>query len=330
MEEFYEKKFYFSYSSIHKLLYSPVIFYNHYILRQREDSTESFLVEGKLIHLLLLEPEKFDDMFIIMNCDIPSTSIKNIIDRVYNKHHLKRESSMFKTTEKFLDDYEEEILIELQEQNLYQSLKEDSKRLEKVISTETKKYFDFLKEKEGKILITQDIYNKCENSVNIIKNDEKISDLLKLNNDDLNIEVYNELFIEIDLLSYEFGLKGVIDNLVVDKKNKIITINDLKTTSKSISEFRSSVEHYDYWMQCVIYYTLVKSKFKDLIDDNWKIYFNFVVIDKYDMIYAFSVTSDTFKDWVERFKLSLKAVEYHYINKEYKLPYLLAIDKLKL
>ena len=31
MERFYQNKFYFSYSGLNKLLYSPAMFYNHYV-----------------------------------------------------------------------------------------------------------------------------------------------------------------------------------------------------------------------------------------------------------------------------------------------------------
>ena len=59
IKDFYEKKFYFSYSSLNKLLFSPRIFYKHYVLDQREDSTAQHLIEGSLLHCLLLEPQNF-------------------------------------------------------------------------------------------------------------------------------------------------------------------------------------------------------------------------------------------------------------------------------
>jgi hypothetical protein len=40
LDNFYKKDFYFSYSSINKLLFSPRMFYNHYVLKQKEDSTD--------------------------------------------------------------------------------------------------------------------------------------------------------------------------------------------------------------------------------------------------------------------------------------------------
>ena len=58
-EEFYARdKFNFSYSSLNKLLFSPSLFYKDYILQDREIRTDKHLVEGKLIHCLLLEQEK--------------------------------------------------------------------------------------------------------------------------------------------------------------------------------------------------------------------------------------------------------------------------------
>ena len=66
LEQFYKSDFYFSYSSINKLLYSPAAFYRHYILNQREDMVDAHLVAGKVLHCLLLEPEKFNDEFIVI------------------------------------------------------------------------------------------------------------------------------------------------------------------------------------------------------------------------------------------------------------------------
>jgi hypothetical protein len=43
-DRFYDNKFYFSYSGLNKLLYSPSIFYKHYVLNQQEDRTDAHLV----------------------------------------------------------------------------------------------------------------------------------------------------------------------------------------------------------------------------------------------------------------------------------------------
>ena len=83
LTQFYNKKFYFSYSSINKLLFSPRAFYSHYVLNQREDSTDAHLVTGRVLHCLLLEEQNYDKYFITMASRIPSESSKKIIDMIF-------------------------------------------------------------------------------------------------------------------------------------------------------------------------------------------------------------------------------------------------------
>ena len=87
LEQFYKKKFYFSYSGINKLLFSPGMFYNHYVLNQREDSTDAHLVGGRVLHCLLFEPDKYDDNFTSMPGKFPTDSQRKIIDNIF-KYHL--------------------------------------------------------------------------------------------------------------------------------------------------------------------------------------------------------------------------------------------------
>ena len=59
--DFYSKKFYFSYSSLNKLLWNPVVFHSMYILGIKEEKVDQHLVQGKIIHALLLEEENFNE-----------------------------------------------------------------------------------------------------------------------------------------------------------------------------------------------------------------------------------------------------------------------------
>jgi len=61
---FQEKDFYLSYSSLNKLLWSPAAFYQIYVMGIREEKTSSFLLNGKLIHALLLDPESINKNYI--------------------------------------------------------------------------------------------------------------------------------------------------------------------------------------------------------------------------------------------------------------------------
>lgn len=79
-EQFYaNKNFAFSYSSLNKLLFSPSLFYKDYILQDREIRTDKHLVEGKLVHCLVFEPENLNEKFNVVPGKAPSDSVRKIL-----------------------------------------------------------------------------------------------------------------------------------------------------------------------------------------------------------------------------------------------------------
>mgnify|MGYP000032047526 CR=1 FL=1 len=60
MQKIEKGEFHFSYSSLNRLMFSPSLFYKDYILKDREVRTDKHLIAGKLIHLLLLQPEDLE------------------------------------------------------------------------------------------------------------------------------------------------------------------------------------------------------------------------------------------------------------------------------
>ena len=86
INEFYSKEFYLSYSGLNKLLYSPSLFYKHYILQQREDKLESYLIDGKVIHCLLLDDGSFDQQFILTPGTLPTGNTRSVVDKIFEIH----------------------------------------------------------------------------------------------------------------------------------------------------------------------------------------------------------------------------------------------------
>lgn len=328
LEKFYKDKFYFSYSGLNKLLYSPAMFYSHYILREREDSVDPHLVGGRVLHCLLFEPDKYDDHFISLNGKLPTDSQKKIIDNIFKKHLEIQNDSLS------LEDYSQDILTELLYANLYQSLKTDEQRLKKLLTEDNKEYFKFLINSQGKTIVDQPTLDGCKEQVEILKSNSDVRALLQLDKteEDTHIEVYNELFHKMDHDALPFGLHGVLDNVVVDSDSKTIFINDLKTTGKSIGDFADAVEYYKYWIQGAIYFILAGNKFlKDLPNpDTWSMQVTFIVIDKYNLVYPFQVSEETMSVWNKDFLDIINIAKWHYDNKRYDLPYDLATGNFKL
>lgn len=324
LEQFYKKKFYFSYSGINKLLFSPGMFYNHYVLNQREDSTDAHLVGGRVLHCLLFEPDKYDDNFTSMPGKFPTDSQRKIIDNIFKYHLVVGNNTLT------LEDYSTDILTHLLTANLYQSLKTDQQRLDKILTQENIEYFAFLKLSLDKTTVDQPTLDNCKIAVEILRNNKDVRALLQLDKDeaDETIQAYNELHIKAELEDFPFGFHGVLDNVVVDYNSKTLFINDLKTLGKSIQDFPDSVEYYRYWIQAVIYTVLAKRKFN--IADDWNIQITFIVIDKYNQVYPYQVSSETLVKWEKDFADITQKVRWHYENKRYDLPYELALGNVKL
>ena len=325
LDNFYKKEFNFSYSSINKLLFSPRMFYNHYVLKQKEDSTDSHLVIGRVLHCLLLEPANFDNQFAVMTSKIPSENNKKIIDNIFRNYLVNQNNTLT------LEDYSKDILTHLLTINLHQSLKTDQQRLDKILTDENNEYFEFLKLSLGKTVIDQTILDNCKMSLDVIKANDDVRALLQLDKiqEDDEIEVYNELIVSISDKNLPFGFKGVLDNVVVDHNSKTIFINDLKTSGKSIQDFPESVDYYKYWIQGTIYVMLASEKFlKDKQD--WNVQLTFIVIDKYNQVYPYQVSSESLNKWKIDFEKIVTQIRWHYDNKQYDLPYDLALGNVKL
>lgn len=325
LDNFYKKEFNFSYSSINKLLFSPRMFYNHYVLKQKEDSTDSHLVIGRVLHCLLLEPANFDNQFAVMTSKIPSENNKKIIDNIFRNYLVNQNNTLT------LEDYSKDILTHLLTINLHQSLKTDQQRLDKILTDENNEYFEFLKLSLGKTVIDQTILDNCKMSLDVIKANDDVRALLQLDKiqEDDEIEVYNELIVSMSDKNLPFGFKGVLDNVVVDHNSKTLFINDLKTSGKSIQDFPESVDYYKYWIQGAIYVMLASEKFlKDKQD--WNVQLTFIVIDKYNQVYPYQVSSESLNKWKIDFEKIVTQIRWHYDNKQYDLPYDLALGNVKL
>ena len=304
--------FNFSYSSLNKLIFSPQLFYREYILKDREERTDKHLIQGKLIHLLLLQPEEFDKNFVVMPSKLPSDTLRKVLKNI-----------MLYTDVIELVLVEDKIILDsLKEVGLYQSLKDEDKRVAKVRTIECADYYAF-SQITGKDIIDTDTLEKCKGSVELIKDNKSIMELLSDEPTDFEmdgLEVYNEAFLKCSLEDYDFGLHGYIDRYVVNHDKKEITIIDIKTTGKTIIDFPETVEFYNYWLQAAIYRVLVtKNIHKDMV--NYKINFNFIVIDKYNQMYNFPVKSTTMAAWGDGLKGILEMVNYHIKENRFDLPY---------
>lgn len=326
-EEFFSKDFYLSYSGLNKLLFSPALFYNHYVLKQRDDSYDQNMVEGSLIHCLLLEKGSFDDKFLISPADTPSDSQRDILDALYLHYkELRREGDAREN----LDEFTGAILDYLEDRNLYQSMKPET-RLTKMINDTTEAYWQYLKKAEGKTIIDQETYDFAKSVVEKITSNAIVMETMGFFGDEMNgISCTNEveLLMEPSASEYPFGFRGFIDNLVIDKENKTIRINDLKKTSKTVSSFPDTIEYFNYWAQAALYTVLIEDAFLSIpVYDGWTTEFRFIVVDSQMQIAPIKVSSKTMAQWKEKLTDALLEASYHFEKRNFELPYKFLTDK---
>lgn len=297
-----------------------MLWYKHYVLQQREEKVESYLIDGKVIHTLLLDDGSFDKNFILLPSTLPTGNSRLVIDKLFAK-----------AQEGTLTDNSSTIIEILKEINLHQSLKTDEQRLAKIITDETTSYFEFLKSRGKRDLIDSETLQRCNEAVDILRNDSRTGDLLGLYKSEMeNIEMFNEIELSMDKdeTQLSFGLKGIADSIQVNHDKKCIYINDLKTTGKTISDFEETIKFYNYNLQAAIYHRLVRHHYKSILKDDWTLHFNFIVIDKYNQVYCFEVSKSTLSLWDDELKKKLLEADWHYKNKQYNLPYKFATSQV--
>lgn len=312
-KEFYDKKFYFSYSSLNKLIYDPKLFYSYYVLNEREERTDAHLIDGRVIHCLLLQPELFDEQFIVNPGKTPTPNTKKLVDTIYK----------MKTESDDINDYHDQILGYLIVANLHQSLKTDEQRLEKILTDDATEYWNYLCSSSGKTVIDTECHERCKNAVEMFTTNPAISEIFDSSKlEEYKIEVYNELELQYDLNDKPFGLKGIIDRLLVNSEAGLAKIFDIKTTGKTLSEFTESIEFYSYWLQASIYISLVYKFLQDKHPDkSFNVNFSFVVYDKLKNTCIFEVSRATEGEWHRKMLEIVDRAEYHYKSNDFTRPF---------
>jgi hypothetical protein len=177
------------------------------------------------------------------------------------------------------------------------------------------------------IFLSEGLYDKYIGAVNSIQNNNAIMSLLKPEGLLLDPEVYNEyaIFCDIEVETDEgeyipLKFKAKLDNFTIDEENKVITLNDLKTTGKPISYFMGnnveteqglvwwdgSFQKYHYYRQLGVYMWLLQAalqvKFPQYV--NYKYKSNIIVVEGFETYKScyYSISNNMIKKGLQEFK----------------------------
>lgn len=196
-----------------------------------EKAYRKSLETGTNIHLAILEPSRY----IVSETIKPSGKVGPVMERII--HHRKQMSildSINKACEEV--DYGQSYMLKT--------------RLDKLKSGW--EYYKFLRKANDMICMSEDVFEAVTKAVESLRANQEATTLLNpMERDVFNEHAYfKEYALQIPVSGMDFPmpttltLKCKIDNWSIDYVNKIVTLNDLKSTSNSIDLFDGYLEEY--------------------------------------------------------------------------------------
>ena len=214
------------------------------------------LERGTMIHEYLLQPEEFQKDYVVWNKSRPFSA---------------QQEKFCQALASSLEIEPNRAIIDAYKQAYSTAGKSEDKMLSeglKIAST-LKDYIDFLKENDGRIMITPSeahMLEKIKKNVRSHKlawnllwplgEDPKVPMVLTDDGPKEVVKAHHEFHIN---WSYEgkINCKSLLDSLTLNFKDKKVTIMDLKTTAK-LWHFEESIEMYDYLRQLDYYSMAVR------------------------------------------------------------------------
>jgi len=250
-----------SHSSLSALKVSPQFFVKY---KNKElNQTSRSLDIGLAIHCYILEEKKFYDRYIISTVPVIGGMMGAFIEAMVENEKYVTES-VYDSTE----DTPAEFVINSVDQ-LYQHCYEIAgfkiplaTVIAKLELEGNKSYLNFLREAIGKIVLSYEEMGILVNCAETVKLHSVASNVL--NTTELSGAEPEK---EILWTHKDFKMKSIIDNLILDKERKLVTIVDLKTTAKSVYSFLRAYSSYGYYRQIAIYKLAVLDYLNSLGED---------------------------------------------------------------
>lgn len=254
----------------------------------KSEYSDSFEL-GSAVHSIILQP----DSYFISSITKPSGKLGVFVEKVFNK----RQELNIKISEA--------IKLASEEADYYSGSLSPT-RLKTALTKGFPYYKNRLKNKyvvtnKLPIYLSDVIKLKAEQCISEIQSNHQFINKLKSSE---SIQVFNEyaIFCEVKVKIDEkvtvIKLKGKLDNFTIDTENKVIVLNDLKTTGKPAKFFMGnnvkiyteeageqwvwydgSFQKYHYYRQLAMYAFLLKHALLQYYDFDYKLEANMLIVE---------------------------------------------------
>ena len=327
---YYEDKTRISNSNIGWFLNKGPAYLHKMLTEDVPEDKNSVLERGTMIHEYLLQPEEFQKDYVVWDKSRPTSA----------------QQEKFCQALAFSTEIEpNRAILDAYKQAYSTAGKSDDKMLSeglKIAST-LKDYIDFLKENDGRIMITPSEYRMLEKIKHNIESHKLARKLLHTQGTvyvdmtsskrwswgahEFHINWEWEMLLEhsgdpnpLELL--QVACKSLLDSITLYFEDKKVVIMDLKTTAK-LWHFEDSIDMYDYCRQLMYYTMAAKWYLKDVwgYDPNeWKFEYYIIGIDttgSYE-IRVFKIEPYMVQSRMPIINNTLSEIAWHQVNNKWE------------
>ena len=215
--------------------------------------------------------DEFNERFLVADYKIPSDAVAKIVKNLFDKWH-----TTCRTIHSITDEVinEETVLANYGQNWRMQTRVED-------IRKKGNEYYDALQASQDKTVIDNNTYNDALRAVDALKTSPTTSFYFQANNP-FEPDYFREYQLKFKHNFNGVDYRGMLDEVLVDNKNKIIYPIDLKTSGKAEWDFYKSFIEFSYSHQARLYYRLLEAAVKE--DDFYKDYtianYKFIVVNR--------------------------------------------------
>jgi hypothetical protein len=300
-EKQYYKEKRISSSSLKYFDQSPLAF-KRYLDKEIDQLEKSYLTKGKQIHMSILEPKVFKANYTHLDFETPSSAQQK----------------------QFCEDYIKTNDLILAYKNNYKTTSKDEKILELANELKDKlsKYIEYLqKRKQFKDVLSNTDWQRIKDLKEGCKIHKKANALVF--NEDLDTRTFlNEFVIFWEHPLYKLPCKSMIDRMIIDHENKVVTLIDLKTAN-TFKDFKERCNEFGYFRQMAFYWMAINWYFINELKLNFDEYTKetyIVALKTVDdpEVKVFKITEQQLKDgWLDLTE-QMSLLAWHWENDKWE------------
>lgn len=243
-----------SYSSLKVFLDDRKKYYKKFVQGEdvEEDDSKSLTI-GALVDTLVFEPHEFEGRFDLSSALVPTGQMLKFVSSLFRKtvECMSEEGEITRDMEILMEEAYRDVKFDREGKIV--DFKRDSLEVvvDKFQKGDGETYYRQLRASYGKKVVSLSEMENAEKIVAELKTNRVTRDVININSSN-DVDVYTQKIIIFEVKGYP--LKAMIDKMVVDHRDKVIRIYDLKTCWDNENEFQRNYYKYKYYIQAAVYY----------------------------------------------------------------------------